>query len=290
MFGQKRFSDVNEVLNRRLEEKKALVAVHRGAWGGNIVENTIPSFQLSLEMGGDIFECDLSSSTDGILYVFHDGTEPLLLGCTDNMKTMSSEKIEQMEYKNSIGEPSGVKVERYETVAAHFTSDVLYNIDRAWDCLPQMAEVLRIYPHTLKQVIIKTPVTKEYLEFFSSCPEKYMYMPIVYNMEEVNKVLSYSNINTVGMEVIAKTNDSEMFLQENLDYIRSQNLFVWANVITLAGHGRLRLFGDLDDDMALLESRDKSWGEALRKGAHILQTDWPFQLCKFRDAYFKCSE
>lgn len=287
MLGQKKFSDVNAVLNRRLEEKKALVAVHRGVWGGNIVENTIPSFELSMEMGGDIFECDISCSADGILYVFHDGAEPLLLGCSDNIKTMSSNKIEQLEYKNSIGEPSGVKVEHYENVAAHFTGDVLYNIDRAWDNLPQMAEVLRKYPHTIRQVIIKTPVRNEYLEFLSSCPEKYMYMPIVYNMEEVNKVLSYSNINTVGMEVIAKTNDSELFLQENLDFIMSHNLFVWANVITLAGHGRLRLFGDLDDDMALLVSRQRSWGEVLRKGIHILQTDWPLQLCKFRDSYFE---
>ena len=37
-----------------------------------------------------------------------------------------------------------------------------------------------------------------------------MYMPIVYNMEELRKVLTYDNINIVGVEAIAKTADSEM--------------------------------------------------------------------------------
>lgn len=287
MFGQEKFENINKILNRRFTEKKALVAVHRGAWGGNIVENTIPSFDLSIDMGGDIFECDISSSTDGILYVFHDGTEPLLLGCSENIKTMSSQEIEQFEYLNSIGKLSGAKVEPYEKVAAYFTGEVLYNIDRAWDCLPQLAEVLRKYPHTLNQAIIKTPVTEEYLDFFNNCREKYMYMPIVYNMEEVDKVLSYTNVNTVGMELITGSNDGELFLQKNINYIKSHNLFVWANVITLAGHGQHRLFGELDDDMALLVSKDRSWGEALRKGIDVLQTDWPLQLCRFRDTYFK---
>lgn len=51
----------------------------------------------------------------------------------------------------------------------------------------------------VKQAIIKTPVKDEYLEFFQNCPVKYMYMPIVYNMEELRKVLTYDNINIVGI-------------------------------------------------------------------------------------------
>lgn len=72
----------------------------------------------------------------------------------------------------------------------------------------------------VKQAIIKTPVKDEYLEFFQNCPVKYMYMPIVYNMEELRKVLTYDNINIVGVEAIAKTADSEMIDPENLKWIR----------------------------------------------------------------------
>lgn len=40
MAGQERFKEINNILNKELEEKKTLIAVHRGTWGGNIVENT----------------------------------------------------------------------------------------------------------------------------------------------------------------------------------------------------------------------------------------------------------
>ncbi len=286
MFGKKKFSDINETLNRRFEEKKALIAVHRGTHAGNIVENTIPAFETALQMGGDLFEFDLASSTDGEIYAFHDGTEPRNLGCTENIRTMSGAQIERLFYKNADWAISGVPVEKFENIIRHFSGDELYNIDRAWDILPQITCVLKKHPHAIRQAVIKAPVRQEFLEFFSSCPEKYMYMPIVHNMEEVHAALSRPDMNLVGMEVIAKTSNDELYRQKNLDFIIRQGLYVWANTITLSGLAESKLFGDLNDDLAMLAGYDQSWGEALRKGVRVLQTDWPLQLSQFRDAYF----
>ena len=36
MVGQERFKEINSLLNKRLEEKKVLIAVHRGCGCGNI--------------------------------------------------------------------------------------------------------------------------------------------------------------------------------------------------------------------------------------------------------------
>ncbi|MEA5048645.1 MAG: glycerophosphodiester phosphodiesterase family protein [Eubacteriales bacterium] len=286
MFGNQVFSDINQILNQRFEEKKALIAVHRGTHAGNIVENTIPAFETALQMGGDLFEFDLIRSTDGAIYAFHDGMEPRNLGCTENIKTMSSAQIDRLHYRNADWEISGVHVEKFENILEHFTGNELYNIDRAWDILPQITNLLKKYPNTIRQAIIKAPVRKELLAFFSACPEKYMFMPVVRNMEEVHTALSCPNINLVGMEVIAKTSGDELYQQENLDFILEHGLFVWANAITLSGLEESKLFGNLNDDLALLEGYGLSWGEALRKGVRILQTDWPMQLCQFRDSYF----
>ena len=46
MIGKECYAEINSTLDALLAEKKVLVAVHRGAWGGNIVENTIPSCRL----------------------------------------------------------------------------------------------------------------------------------------------------------------------------------------------------------------------------------------------------
>ena len=40
---------------------------------------------------------------------------------------------------------------------------------------------------------------------------KVMYMPIAYNLEEIKTVLAYENINIVGVEMIAKNSEEELF-------------------------------------------------------------------------------
>ncbi|OUQ35304.1 glycerophosphodiester phosphodiesterase family protein [Faecalibacterium sp. An122] len=281
MIGKKEYAQTNELLNARLEEKKVLIAVHRGAWGGNVIENTIPSFELALGMGADMFECDLSKSADGELFCFHDGYEQRLLNQKENIKTMSSEQIDSLVFQNSIGDASGKHVERFEEVLAHFTQGELFNVDRAWPILAETDEAMRKYPHVLKQAIIKTPVKEEYLSFFQNCPVKYMYMPIVYNMDELRKVLSYDQINVVGVEAIAGSADSEMFEEENLKWIREQGLYVWVNSITLSDHHVLS--GTFDDDKALREGGDAAWGVLMERGYNVIQTDWPSQLANYRN-------
>lgn len=284
MVGKKQFEPINRLLNARIEKKKVLIAVHRGAWGGNVIENTIPSFTLALQMGADMFECDLSKSTDGILYAFHDTYEERLLKQKGNIRTMSSSKIDTLVFQNSIGEESGVHVQRFEEVLAHFTQGELFNVDRAWSILPETDAVLRRYPHALQQAIIKTPVKEEYLKFFQNCPVKYMYMPIVYSMDELHKALAYDNINVVGVEAIANSADSEMFAQENLRWIREQGLYIWVNSITLSP--RHILSGTYDDDKALREGPEASWGVLMDRGYNVIQTDWPYQLASYRNQRF----
>ncbi len=271
------------MLNQQFEEKKFLIAVHRGTWSGNIIENTILSYDAALSHGADMFEVDLSPSTDGVLYDFHDGGEPRLLGIKQNIKRLTSEEIDQLIFRNYLGEPSMRRVERFEEMLKYFTGkDVLYNIDRAWDCLNLVHDMMQKFPGAEKQAIIKTPVKDEYLEFFKNCSVKYMYMPIVYNMEELKKVLAIPEINMVGAEIIALTPEDELYQDENVSWLREQNLFLWANTIALSGLKTNWLYGGMDDDTALEKGPDASWGILLEKGINVMQTDWPLQMYRYR--------
>lgn len=283
MFGKEKYAKINRLLNRELDRKKTLVAVHRGAWGGNVVENTILSYRLAREMGADMFECDVSMSTDGVLYVFHDGNEKRLFGIDENITTLSSKEIDDLVYLNSISWPSCFGVERFDDVIAGFQGGELYNVDRAWNVLPQTLDVMRQYPWSLEQALVKSPVSGQVLDYLRECPQKYMYMPIVYTMEEVETVLSQNDINLVGMEIIAQTPQDAMYQDENIRYIKDRGLFVWVNAITLTGLSRSMLFGGLDDDTALRTDRDAGWGRLFDKRIDIIQTDWPYQLSVYRD-------
>lgn len=281
MIGQEKYQEINHLLDLRLAEKGALVAVHRGSWGGNIIENTIPAYEAALDMGADMVECDLTLSTDGVLYAFHDGGEFRLFLKKENMTTMNSKAIDALEFRNSLGLPSGQHVQRLEEILPHFTHGELINIDRAWPALPELGAVLRRHPHALNQLVIKTPVKEEYLQFFQDCPVKYMYMPIAHSMEDVRKVLSYPDINMVGVEAIAVTPEAELFQEENIRWIREQGLYVWTNAIQLSGLAQHELCGGYNDCKALTEGPDTAWGALLDKGYNVLQTDWPFQLSRY---------
>ena len=281
MVGQARFAEINKNLNARLEEKKVLIAVHRGAWGGSIIENTTHCFRAALEMGADMFEVDLSTSTDGVTYAFHDGGERRLLHKLKNIKMMSSKTIDKLTYYNCLGEPTDYHVQRLEEVLDYFRNGELFNIDRCWFDLEAMEAVLRKYPHVLHQAIIKTPVKDAYLEFFQNCPVKYMYMPICYNMDEVRKVLSYTDINVVGIEAIAPNAQCDMFDAENIRWMKEQGLYVWTNSISLSTKARHILCGGYDDNAALTGDPDDAWGVLLKQGYNVLQTDWPAQMSNY---------
>ena len=52
---------------------------HRGLWGGDIIENSLPAYQNAINNGYPI-EIDLYSSKDGVLMSFHDATLKRMTG------------------------------------------------------------------------------------------------------------------------------------------------------------------------------------------------------------------
>jgi len=287
MLGKDKFVENNTLLNKTIKEKQILIATHRGSAGGNIMENTIPAYTASLLMDADMFECDVVESTDGILYAFHDGREKQILGIEGNLRTFSSKEIDVFDFINSNGLCAKYHVEKLEDVIKHFKGDVLYNIDRAFRLqqLDILKELFLKYPYAVKQAVLKAPVQREYLEYLEACPVKFMFMPIVGNMEGLKLVLSYENINTVGVELIANNKESELFQEENIRWIREQGLFCWANAIVLDGNPESDLFGGLDDSKAILGDPEGNWGKMIDKGINVIQTDWPALLSRFRENY-----
>lgn len=284
MFGKANFSKINQKLNQRFQEQGILIAVHRGSFGGNIIENTIPAFQIALQQGGDMIEIDLAKSADGVIYLFHDGGEPRLLNESDNITTMDSSRIDGLFYYNSLFCRTHTKLDRLEHILPRLKGDTLINIDRAWDFWPELLEMLDKH-EMLDQLILKGPVSQETLDFFDNCENKYMFMPIIYSVQEIDTVLSYSNINLVGMELIVRTDNDPLFQNEVIERLHQHNLFVWANAITLDDD--TVLYGGLDDDTSIIQSPDLGWGKIIEKHIDVIQTDWPSLLSPYRNERLK---
>lgn len=283
MPGQERFSQINGLLEAKLREKKCLIAVHRGSWGGNIIQNTVEAYRAALRMGADMVESDVNASTDGVLYSFHDGHEPDVFGVAKSIKAMSSAEIEALHPLNAVTLPCSRRINRLSEILEFLPPDVLLNIDRAWDVFPQVLRLLDEYPAARRQVVLKAPVSAEpALHALEAHPVKYMFMPICYSMADVEAVLARTEINAAGAELIAGDETDELFSDEAIARIHARGLFCWVNAITLGDYGRKGLFAGLDDDISVIRSPELGWGRLFEKKIDVIQTDWPALLCAYR--------
>ena len=279
LYGRKEYEEINELLNRKINEKKTLIAVHRGMSAGNIIENTIPAYIATIETGGDILEVDVIKSTDGVYYAFHNGNEKRLLNKRKDIKKMSSKEIEKCSYNNPIGEKTSYKVEKLDTILKHFEGkDVLINIDRAWEYFEDLLNFFDKYD-IKKQLIIKSSPEEEYMEIFEKHKVKYMYMPIVRDEKEVEFSKKFKKLNLVGFELIARDNKSLFFDDSYIRKLQKEKYFTWVNSIKL--NDETNLYAGYDDSLAILEGFEKSWGVLLNKKVDIIQTDWPSLLADY---------
>ena len=282
-LGQMRYAQINTPLSQKLTQKKCLIAAHRGSWGGNITQNTVGAYKAALQMGADIVETDVTATTDGVLYSFHDGNEQRVFGVEKSIRQMDSKEVENYHPINTCNELTAARINRLTEVLDFLSHGELLNIDRAWNIIPQLLEVLDHYPNAKYQVVIKAPLkAKAAYEYLNAHPVKYMFMPICYSFEDVEAALSYPDLNVVGCEIIAFDEQMELFSDESIQRIHDRNLFVWVNAITLGDVGVRPLYAKLDDDVSVLEDPSLGWGKLFEKKIDVMQTDWPALLYQYR--------
>ena len=278
-----RYAQINTPLSQKLAQKKCLIAAHRGSWGGNIAQNTVGAYKAALQMGADIVETDVNATTDGVLYSFHDGNEQRVFGVEKSIRQMDSKEVESYHPINTCNELTAARINRLTEVLDFLSHGELLNIDRAWNIIPQLLEVLDRYPNAKYQVVIKAPLkAKAAYEYLNAHPVKYMFMPICYSFEDVEAALSYPDLNVVGCEIIAFDEQMELFSDESIQRIHDRNLFVWVNAVTLGDVGVRPLYAKLDDDVSVLEDPSLGWGKLFEKKIDVMQTDWPALLYQHR--------
>ncbi|MGM0123505.1 hypothetical protein IGI37_000877 [Enterococcus sp. AZ194] len=276
--------ELNCKFQELLISKKFLIMLHRGAHGGNIVENTGDAVNIALKQGTDIVEIDISRSTDGDFFVFHDGSEPRLLREERNINTLSTKEIREKLYYNELGCVLHKRVQKFDELLCELSVDVFLNIDRSWGNWIDFVPYLDQFKERHEHFILKSPIKKEYLDILDNHPIKYMYFPIIYNEKELRMLESYNNINVVGFEVI-EADDSFSFIQAHcFDRYKDDGCLFMANAINLDDD--TKLFGSLGDDIAITQNPNLSWGQMLKMGINCIQTDWVDLLYKYRDGNF----
>jgi len=271
----------NNKFIEKLHRNKFLILVHRGSHGGNIVENTSDAVKVSLLQHADIVETDISMSTDGDFFIFHDGGEARLLNESRNIRTFYTAEIQAMYFRNALGEKITKQVETFDYFYNHIDHETFLNIDRSWDYWDTFLPELDKYSEMHEYFVLKSPVKREYLEKLNNHQIQYLYFPIISNLDELKVLADYPNLNIVGFEILEKGNDFEFIKSTEFDEYRNGDYMFLCNSIKL--NDKTNLFGGLDDNLALLDGTEQSWDKILELGINAIQTDWPDILNEYRN-------
>lgn len=263
----------NDILKKKLEEKEVLVASHRGVCGGNVCQNNRLSYKTALLFGADMIEMDVIQSADGVFYAYHNGTEKVNLDIDRDIREMSSEEIDAQQYYNWLHKTSGVKVAKMEDILDEFEEQCLINIDRSWFYWANVIEALTKRPNR-QSILLKSAPELELLQTLQDSGSDLMYMPIVKSVEDWNRVKEY-DINVAAVEVIFDSLEHPLVAPELFKEWEELGVIPWVNVISLGTEPRFNISARIDDNLAIDQGFDASWGKMIGMGFKILQTDWP---------------
>lgn len=282
MAGQPQFAEVNARINARLEEVGVLIVAHRGTGHASIAENTALAVRAAVLSGADMVEVDVSASTDGVYYSFHDGYEPEQLGHKQNLQSLSSAEIAKLSYIWRDRPGRTTRVEPLLPMLEQFRGEVIFNIDRSWWRWPGLLKALRELQMP-DQLIMKCPGWEDAaLRRLRDFDVKFPLIPICSTPDDAYRALNDPEINTVGVELITTTRQSPWFDPSVLREFHDRGVFCFINTETLTTG--IPLFAELDDELAIVASPQQAFGPLFELGIDAIQTDWPWLLRDYRDA------
>lgn len=278
VLGDPNYVDINRRLLAAANTRTPLVAVHRGQNAGSVVENTAKAVRAAIVSGADIVEIDVIESTDGDFFTFHNGYEEAYFGLDRDILTLSTAELEELQFDLYVSaEAEKYGLERLSLMLSAFPETIL-NIDRSWDYWDRLLPFMDEF-ECADRVLLKSPVSEEWLGSLASHQVKYPYMPIVKTTQDVEFALNYPDINLVAVEIVAASTDCALASPSFVEQLHERNLLVQLNALNLPN--RVPLFLGWDDEVSVLDEPEKGWGRLVDHGADIIQTDWPMLLRHF---------
>lgn len=276
------FEATREAIWEKRRNQGLLIGAHRGTSGGSIVQNTIPAFSNALLHGADVVEIDAIMSTDGDFFAFHDGEEKQVFGVQKDIRKMSSAEILSYPLINSLCQPmNNWRLNRLDDVLEALKGRCLINIDRSWFYWKEVIACLNRH-NMFDQIILKAHVDPELLETLVQTGPNLMYMPIVRNQQdylaEMQTVWKYP-VNVLAAEVIMVDPVSEQSCRPLLEELHKRKIMAWINALTLSDGVTLSMWRD--DNKAIIDGPEGSWGWLMDLGYDIIQTDWPALLNEY---------
>lgn len=254
---------------------RTLITAHRGVWGGNIPGNTLAAFEIALQQGADMIELDVSNSSDGELFVFHPGMEPVFLHMDKLLSDVPASEIRKLSFLNADATPTQFGINTFDEALEALKGRCYINVDKFWNNVDPIVKAIRRH-NMADQILVKTSPNEDVYSYMEQCAPDINYMVIIRDHDDQTEQLLKRGMRYAGAEVLFSTEDSEFATEAYIESMHKKGLLVWANAIVY-NHQAVLTAGH-NDDISVVGRMDEGWGWLLDKGYDIIQTDWPLML------------
>ena len=258
--------------------KYVLVASHRGDWR-NWPENSIPAIESVIDMGVDIMELDLKLTADSVLVLCHDKTINRTTTGKGRVCDITYDSIRKCDLKRA----HGVKIDNMKMPTLREALEVckdriVVNVDQGYEYYDLVLAITEELDMT-DQVLIKGKRPADVVAAkFAEYPRNMMYMPIIDILKPQGQQLfeEYRSKGIVPLAYEVCWNEYTPQVEECMKQVVESGSKLWVNTLWAS------LCGGLDDDKAYAEKNpDAVYGEMIRRGATIIQTDRPQFLLEY---------
>ena len=267
-----------EVLNKMwdMDNREILIASHRGKFSSSVMENTTLAFLLAIGEGAHMVEMDLAKTKDGRIVAHHDNDMTRLFHTAETIEEKTLEELEAMPLYNYLGEICVERLETFDEILDGLKDKTVLVLDKCWDCWDEVYELL-VKKDMVEQTIFKFYLRDEKPLLWAREHKDCMFIPMWKEIELLDRLADLKTAAKVpAVEITPKKVTDDVFRPETFKWLKDRHMKVWCNSLSLAK--RLVYGAGFDDLKSLYHGGDAGWGELIKQGVDIIQTDWPYEL------------
>lgn len=274
-FAQNRAEEIINVINGPKSDY-VLVASHRGDWR-NYPENSLAAMNSAIKMGVDIIELDLAMTKDSVLVVCHDRTIDRTTTGKGLIKELTLDSIKNVRLKTGHGIATSHRMPTLREALELCKDRVVVNIDKGWQYYDRVIALTDELGVTDQMLIKGTKPLEKVRKGMSRHPNKMIYFAIVdytkKNASEVAESYLKSKITPAAYEVVWPEFTPEV--QNTIKQFLARGAKLWVNALWPSHNA------GLCDDAAFEGDPAEVYGELLKTGASMVQSDRPALLLEY---------
>lgn len=251
-----RFKEINKAFLSP-DSKIIMVASHRGTHN-DFPENSMAAFRRGIELGVDVIELDVRQTKDDSLVIMHDGTVDRMTNGKGAVAGFTYEEIKKLRLKFN-GVVTDEQVPSLEEALKLAKGKVLIDLDIKTNCVPEIIKIVERTQTT--NTVIFFLGRGIYAKILKAQNPAYRTLVRTHQASDVDSVFAVTK--TEAMHI-----DPSHYTTDVTSKIKSNGARIWINAL-----------GDVDKKVAAGDL--EAYGELLKNGANVIQTDYPALLIKY---------